>query len=482
MENIDKLVKELCKLPNETGWVEFKHNNCSPEMIGQDISALANSVVLAGRNHAYMIWGVDDKSHEIIGTDIHLKSLKKGNEEIENWLRHQLSKYADICFLSVDVDCRHVELIVIGKAVATPVAFEKVEYIRSGSYTKKLMDLPALQAQLWDRLRNEQFEDTYAKTDLRLHDVMQLLNCNNYFRLVQKPMPETEEGYIHYMLQEGILAKQDNGFYAITSLGAVLLANNLAEFSRIGRKAIRIIQYEGNNRLTILKEEELTEGNATSLEKAVKYVNTLLPSKEDINEVKRQRHSPFPLPAIREAIANALIHQDLFITGAGPVIELFANRVEVTNPGTPLVSVMRIVDNPPKSRNEKLSSLMRRMGMCEELGRGWDRMVIACELQQLPAPRMQVYEESTKVSLFSQLRFSNISTEDKIWSTYLHACIKYLEGDAMTNSSLRERFGLKATSSGSASRLIKETLEQRFIKPLEPGTARRYMRYIPAWA
>ena len=113
---------------------------------------------------------------------------------------------------------------------------------------------------------------------------------------------------------------------------------------------------------------------------------------------------------------------------------------------------------------------------------GLYRMVIACELQQLPAPRMQVYEESTKVSLFSQLRFSNISTEDKIWSTYLHACIKYLEGDAMTNSSLRERFGLKATSSGSASRLIKETLEQRFIKPLEPGTARRYMRYIPAWA
>lgn len=451
-------------------------------MVGQDISALANSVVLAGRTHAYMIWGVDDKSHEIIGTNIHLKCLKKGNEEIENWLRHQLSKYADISLHSSDVDGRHVELIVIGKAVATPVAFEKVEYIRSGSYTKKLIDFPALQAQLWDRLRNEQFEDSYAKTGLRLHDAMQLLNCNNYFRLMQKPTPETQEGLVHYMLQEGIMARQDDGLYAITYLGAILLANNLAEFSRIGRKSIRIIQYEGNNRLTILKEEELTEGYASALEKAVKYVNTLLPSKEDINEVKRQSHSPFPLPAIREAIANALIHQDLYITGAGPIVELFANRVEVTNPGTPLVNVMRIVDNPPKSRNEKLSSLMRRMGMCEELGRGWDRMVIACELQQLPAPRMQVYEESTKVSLFSQLKFSNISTEDKIWSTYLHACIKYLEGDAMTNSSLRERFGLKETSSGTASRLIKETLEQRFIKPLEPDTARRYMRYIPAWA
>lgn len=61
MENLDILIKELCKQPNESGWVEFKHNNWSPEMIGEDISALANSAVLADRNNAYMIWGVDDK-------------------------------------------------------------------------------------------------------------------------------------------------------------------------------------------------------------------------------------------------------------------------------------------------------------------------------------------------------------------------------------------------------------------------------------
>lgn len=53
--NLDKLVLELCKLPNETGWVEFKQNNWRPEMIGQDISALANSAVLAEKSYAYMI-------------------------------------------------------------------------------------------------------------------------------------------------------------------------------------------------------------------------------------------------------------------------------------------------------------------------------------------------------------------------------------------------------------------------------------------
>ena len=295
------------------------------------------------------------------------------------------------------------------------------------------------------------------------------------------PIPTSIDRYAHYLVEDGIIAKQDNGLYAITNLGAILFAKKLSEFPRVGRKAIRIVQYEGLNRLTILKEETTTEGYAISFENAVKYVNTLLPTKEDIDSVRRKSISTFPIPAIREAIANSLIHQDFFITGTGPLIEVFENRVEVTNSGTPLVDIMRIVDNPPKSRNEKLASLMRRLNMCEELGRGWDRMVISCELQKLPAPRIQIYQESTKVSLFSHLDFTNVPVEDKIWATYLHACIKYIEGDALTNSSLRERFGVAESSSGSISRLIKEVLNNKLIKPVDPNTAPRYMKYIPTW-
>lgn len=76
MENLDRLVIELCKLPSETGWVEFKHNNSDPNMIGEDISALANSAVISDHSHAYMIWGVDDKTHDIIGTTARLKQKK----------------------------------------------------------------------------------------------------------------------------------------------------------------------------------------------------------------------------------------------------------------------------------------------------------------------------------------------------------------------------------------------------------------------
>lgn len=481
MENLDKLVLELCKLPQETGWVEFKHNNCDPKMVGEDISALANSAVIADRSYAYMIWGVDDNTHEIIGTKVNLKKEKKGNQELENWLRYLLSKNADFEMHSVDIDGKHVEMLVISKAVGNPVTFEKIDYIRVGSYTKKAIEFPALQAQLWDRLRNQQFEDAYAIADIQLQDIPRYLNCEAYFDILNMPVPTSIDRYAHYLVEDGIIAKQDNGLYAITNLGAILFAKRLSEFPRVGRKAIRIVQYDGLNRLVILKEETTTEGYAISFENAVKYVNTLLPSKEDIDSVRRKSISTFPIPAIREAIANSLIHQDFFITGTGPLIEVFENRVEVTNSGTPLVDIMRIVDNPPKSRNEKLASLMRRLNMCEELGRGWDRMVISCELQKLPAPRIQIYQESTKVSLFSHLDFTYIPMEDKIWATYLHACIKYIEGNALTNSSLRERFGVAESSSGSISRLIKEVLKNKLIKPIDPNTAPRYMKYIPIW-
>ena len=154
MENLDKLVNELRNLPNETQWLEFKHNNYEPTMIGQDISALANSAAMCEKSSAYMLWGIDDKTHEIVGTDYNLQTLKKGNQELENWLRSLLSRNADFEFHMVPMNGKNVGVLIIYRAANQTVMFEKVDYIRVGSYTKKLNEFPALQAQLWDRIRN----------------------------------------------------------------------------------------------------------------------------------------------------------------------------------------------------------------------------------------------------------------------------------------------------------------------------------------
>lgn len=260
------------------------------------------------------------------------------------------------------------------------------------------------------------------------------------------------------------------------------LQKKLANFPKISRKAVRVVQYDGNNRLKMLKEDIGNKGYVVGFEGLIKFIEALIPTQELINGALREKKSAYPILAIREAVANALIHQDFSITGTGPVVEIFSNRIEITNSGTPLVDIKRIIDNPPKSRNEKLAALMRRLRMCEELGTGWDKIVLTCELFQLPAPRIDLYEDSTRVTLFSEIPFTNLSIEDKLWACYLHACIKHVQGERLTNSSLRERFGVKESSAGSISRLIKEAVECKLIKPLDPTTAPRYMKYIPIWA
>lgn len=482
MENLERLVRELQKLPTETPWVEFKHDNYDPHMIGCDISALANSAALHEKSCAYMLWGIDDKTHEIVGTKYNLQTLKKGNQELENWLRSLLSKNADFEFHQVSMENVTVGVLLINRAVNQTVMFEKIDYIRIGSYTKKLNEFPQLQAQLWDRIRNSRFEERFARQDLDLSAALQMLDCASYFDLLSIPIPSDNKGIAHYLAEEEIIAKQDNGLYAITNLGAILFAKRLSDFPRISRKAIRVVQYRGNNRLNMLKEDVGGKGYAVGFQGLIKYIEALLPSQENISGALRESTTAYPILAIREAVANALIHQDFSISGTSPVVEIFDNRIEITNSGTPLVDIKRIIDNPPKSRNEKLAALMRRLKMCEELGTGWDKIVISCEFAQLPAPKIELFEDSTRVTLYAKMPFSNISMEDKLWACYLHACIKHVEGEQLTNSSLRERFGLKVSSSGSISRLIKEAVVMNLIKPLDPTTAPRYMKYIPAWA
>ena len=486
MENLALLVNQLRQYKGETNWFEFKCNNYDPDMIGQDISALANSAAYEEKDRAYMIWGVDDKTHDIVGTQLDQYSKLNGNQEIESWLRNLISNNCEFKFNKIEMrdingENKCVVVLIIFKATNQTVTFKKVDYIRIGSYTKKLGDYPQMQAQLWDRLRNVRFEEQYALKNLSLEEALRYIDYSAYFDFQGLIIPTDIQGISHYMEEESIIVKQDSGEYAITNLGAILFAKKLSSFSRLERKAVRVVQYQGNSRLNMQREDLEDRGYALGFDGLLKYIEALLPSNEIIKGAKRESVSPYPSLALREAIANALIHQDFSITGTGVVIEIFNNRIEITNPGIPLVDIFRIVDNPPKSRNEKLATLMRRLGMCEELGTGWDKIIISCELQQLPTPHIDKYEENTKVTIFSKVDFFSLSLRDKLWACYMHACIKYIQGDFLTNSSLRERFGLEEKSSASVSRLIKDACEKNLIKKLE-DTAPRHTKYVPIWA
>lgn len=160
-------------------------------------------------------------------------------------------------------------------------------------------------------------------------------------------------GILNYLQEEEFIKKNENGKWDITNLGAILFAKNLNDFKNIKRKSIRVIQYDGKNKLKTIREEVGDKGYAIIFEGIIKYINTIIPKNEIIGETLRKEVSMYLELAIRKAVANSLVHQDFNISGTGPMVEIYTDRIEITNTGKPVVKIDRFIDNPPKSRNEQ---------------------------------------------------------------------------------------------------------------------------------
>ena len=478
------MVKELCNLPqkSEVEWVEFKHNNSDPDGIGEYISALANSAALLGKVNAYMLWGIEDSTHFIIGTNFSLSKKKIGNEELESWLLKSLQPKVNFRFFEITVDDKPVVLLEIGAAYRHPVQFKNQEYIRIGSYKKKLKDYPEKERQLWRVFDQTPFEKQIALEHVSSEKVLALLDCPFYFKLLKQPLPDSRNGIFDILKSDEMIISDAGGSWNITNLGAALFAKHLSDFNCLKRKSVRVILYKGKSRIETIREIESYKGYACGFEELIEIILNLLPKNEVIGKAFRQEVPMFPELAVRELTANAIIHQDFHQTGTGTMIEIFSDRMEITNPGIPLVNTERFLDSPPKSRNEAIASFLRRIGICEERGSGVDKIVSQTELYQLPAPIFEVTENHTRAILFSHKELREMDKADRIRACYLHACLKYVQRDFMTNTSLRGRFGIEEKNSAIASRFIKDSLAENKIKSYDPTASKKFMKYVPHWA
>ena len=453
------LVRELCKLPKESEWVEFKKNDAEPKNIGEYISAMANSAALVGKAHGYIVWGVRDKDHAVVGTAFDPNRKKIGNEGLENWLLRLLEPKINFCFFVVTVDEKRVVLLEVARAIQQPVSFKNQEYIRVGSHKKKLKDTPAKESELWRIFDQTPFEDGIAAERQSNEEVLLRLDYPAYFDLLKTPLPANHSGILSALEADNLIQQSEAGGWNITNLGAILFAKKIDDFPQLKRKAVRVIQYRGAGRIETFREQEGTMGYACGFEGLISYINGLLPAYEVIHQALRQELPMVPELAVREVVANALIHQDFFETGTGPMVEIFNDRLEITNPGKPLVDTRRFLDSPPKSRNEALASLMRRFGICEERGSGIDKVVSYIEFFQLPAPLFEEPEGFTKATMFSHKPLNDMDKEDRIRACYLHACLKRVMNDYLTNASLR--FENDSVSSSKTRRPSRATSEMQ---------------------
>jgi ATP-dependent DNA helicase RecG len=478
--HLKELLNDLVKQASESEWLEFKLNYHSAEEIGERLSALSNGACLHNQPYGYLIFGVEDKTHRIVGTTFKPKIQKKGGEDLEHWLVNRLNPKIDFTVEAFEYDTdKEIVIYVIPAAQARPIEFLHHAYIRVSSLTQKIGDFPEKAAKIW-RKEGKMFEKQIALARVTAQDVIQLLSTQTYFDLLKQPYPSNQASVIDKFVQAGLIVPNQGGF-DITKLAAILFAKNLGAFESLERKVVRVIVYKSKSKVATEREYIEMKGYALAFENIVNWTNSQLPANEEIGKVLRAETRMYPEIAIRELIANALIHQDFGVKGF-PMIEIFPDRIEISNAGTPLITPERFID-AYLSRNEKLADLMRRMGFCEEKGSGLDKVIFYNELYQLPAINVLVNENRTTVVMYSYKTINDLDKKEKIRACYQHACLKYVSNEKMNNQSLRERFKIEEQNAATASRIIRDAIEEGVIKKDDPDSkAPKYASYIPFWA
>jgi predicted HTH transcriptional regulator len=430
-------------------------------------------VAIANEGGGHLVLGVADRPPRAVVGSQAFADTQDIAEKLFQWLGFRVDVEA-----VAHPDGRVVVFIIPGRPKGTAYHYDGAYLMRSG---EELVPMSEDQLRRIFAEGQPDWLEFPALKDVSAQDVVQLLDTQAFFDLLHLPYPTDQAGVLARLLDERLIERSASGFH-ILNIGAILLAKSLRSFPAISRKAARVIVYAGESKMQTLSDVTGEKGYAVGFTGLVQYVMGKLPQNEVIEGAIRKAVKLLPEVVIRELLANALIHQDFEMSGASPTVEVYANRVEISNPGEPIVPVERFIDGY-QSRNERLADLMRRFGICEEKSSGIDRVIETAELMQLPAPEFLTDHKRTVVVIHGPRSFRDMNGSDRVRACHQHCVLQYVLRRQMTNQSLRERFGLSESSSNTVSQIINATIEQGLVKndPNAPDS-RRYARYIPAWA
>ena len=339
-----------------------------------------------------------------------------------------------------------------------------------------------------DRLRaifsegQPEFIELMAQDNCSEEDIVTLLDTPSYFDLREKPYPSSRIEVLKTFKQKRFINRMDVG-YQITNLGALLFAKNINDFPSLNRKAIRVIVYHGNTKSKVKGGKDVTgrRGYAAGFNDLIDYIFDQLPASEEIESALRTTTYAYPKKAIRELVGNAVVHQDLKETGTGITVEIFDNRIEVTNPGLPILDVDRFIDEN-QSRNEQFAATRRSLRVCDERGHGIDEVVRHIEVYQLPPLFYRLGSHHTTVILSRYKQLRELTPDERNQAVYQHCCLRYIYNKITNNESIRDRFGIEKQNSAQATRILNDATQRGLIKPADPDAANKLKRYVPYWA
>ncbi len=475
------LDKSLGKVPTELNEIDWKID-LSPknEKLCQHISAFSNMP-----GGGFLVFGIDNNTAEIIGID-----KPKADNIIERLASHCRDGVNPLVKMDHSIETyRDKELLFIyfQESAVKPVHIQgktiEDTYIRSGGTTRKAsrQEVGALML----NSKSPTWEELHASKLLTDVEVITLLEYDKILELLGKPIPTDIKEILKWMEDEKMIVDVDGKGYYITNFGAVASAKDLNKFDGLARKTVRLIKYEGKNKSGASKEYPGKRGYAVGFEALIIFIQGLLQDSEIIKNALRVNTSIYPEKALRELIANILIHQDFTIRGSGPMIEIFEDKIVFSNPGKLLPSkkIDRLIRTTPESRNEILASAFRRFNICEERGSGLEKAVMSIELFGLPPLKFEELENSFKVTMYAPKKYAEMTNDERIEACYQHSVIEYYGNGGFNNASLRKRFGMHDKQASQISLLISNAIEKGKIKPKDPDNAsKKFTLYVPYWA
>ncbi|HWF91905.1 MAG TPA: ATP-binding protein [Terriglobales bacterium] len=457
--------------PSETQTLEFKEakNQFDNEKL------FAYCVAIANEGGGHLVFGVSNKPpRPVVGTSA-----------INDPIGMVDKIYQKVGFrVEIDVvphpDGRIVVITIPTRPHGTALHVEGCYWMRSGETLTAMS--PDQLRKIFEEGKPDWLEEFSEIGPLEADAVISLLDTQIYFERMALPYPSTRESVLNKFESERLLKQDNQGRYLVKRLAVVLFAKKLDEFPDVRRKAPKVVIFEGSDRTKIKLDQLGGRGYAAGYQGLVNYIMAQLPQNEVIENTLRKKVSLVPEIVMRELVANALIHQDFTLSGMSVMVEVYSDRIVISNPGVPVVRLERFIDGY-RSRNERLADLMRRMKACEEQGLGIDRVIQSVEMFQLPAPEFRADDMRTIVTIFGHKSFRLMTKEDRVRACYQHCALKYVINQRMTNESLRVRFQLQESQSATASQIISQTVDEGLIKP-DPSMlgSKKYARYVPFWA
>ena len=387
-------IDQLRGQPTEMEWLEFKRNRCEPKQLGEYLSALANSACLAGQRSGYLIFGIDDETHEVVGTNFDPYDTKaKGNQDLLPWLAAGLHPNTGFEPLIVDHPAGRVVVFEVAPARDQPVNFYGTAYIRVGTSKTKLSNHPEKARAIWTHGSDWSAE---VCEQASLHDLAPeaITKAREQF-VVRHPARATEvKGWDDTtflnkarVLQQGTLTNA-----ALLLLGqpeaSALLVPAVAQISWVLKDAHnRELDCEHIDPPFLLAGDHLLQRIRNLTVRALPN-GTLFP----------QEFTQYDPWVIREALHNSIAHQDYRLRGRIVVVE-FPDRISLTNVGDFLPGDVATVirQDAPQAiyRNPFLARAMVELNLIDTQGGGIKRMFDTQRKRSFPLPDYDLTEMET---------------------------------------------------------------------------------------